>query len=62
MEAVKVGVFASGEFQLEGQTATLTAIEERLKQAAQEGAAVLYYRENAGGEPPADMVTQSSQE
>lgn len=50
---IRVSVLASGEVLLDGQPVTLGDLDLVLQQGANSKAAVWYYRENAGGEPPA---------
>ena len=54
---VKVSVLASGAILLDGSAATLGELEAAFQAAKERGAAVLYYREAAGSEPPAEVQT-----
>jgi hypothetical protein len=49
---IKVSVLSSGELLLDGLPVALAELEHAMTQGAQAGAAVWYYRENAGGEAP----------
>ena len=50
---LKVSVLANGDLLLDGHSVALGELEQALRQGAQSGSAVWYYRENAAGEPPA---------
>lgn len=55
---IRVSVLKTGELLLDGRPATLSEIELALKEGAQAGAAVWYYREDPGSqEPPAGAMS-----
>jgi hypothetical protein len=54
---LKVSILQSGTLLVDGETATIEALDEALTQLDEVNGVVWYYRENGQGEPPA-IVTQ----
>lgn len=53
---LKISVLASGSILLDGNSIELDQLAEKLKEAKNDKAAVWYYREAAGGDPPAQAM------